>query len=159
MDPLNQTHRSSSKSSSHGYNPTVLPPPPRVVFPIPEPNTEKAPGTLSSGLKRKRPVGDDDSDAGRSYGRLRSTSSFNSNTKAQVREQNTSTSSDRCWHCGATPVDICYVIGSRDHAVSSVQYEPNTDHSNSILVSRCSCRWPNRFPRATKPTERNRTLP
>jgi hypothetical protein len=38
------------------------------------------------------------------------------NTKAQVREQY----NNKCWHCGASPADVCHVIGSRDHTVSSV---------------------------------------
>ncbi|KAH9205433.1 hypothetical protein DL95DRAFT_470587 [Leptodontidium sp. 2 PMI_412] len=38
-------------------------------------------------------------------------SDFNNNTKAQVRNQY----NNKCWHCGASPADVCHVIGSRDN--------------------------------------------
>jgi hypothetical protein len=62
-----------------------------------------------SGFKRKRAVVDDGSDAGRSRTRVSIMSDFNNNTKAQVREQYN-------WHCGASPADVCHVIG-RDNTV------------------------------------------
>jgi hypothetical protein len=43
-----------------------------------------------------------------------STSDFNPNTEAQVREN----CNNKCWHCGASPADVYHVIGSRDNTVS-----------------------------------------
>lgn len=117
MDPAIQVYRTPSNSSSRQGHPPVCPPPPQAVFPIPRGfSTENSSGTSSSGSKRKRAVVNDGSDAGRSRTRVSSTSDFNNNTKAQVREQY----NNKCWHCGASPADICHIIGSRDHTVSSV---------------------------------------
>ncbi|KAG9245161.1 hypothetical protein BJ878DRAFT_479496 [Calycina marina] len=74
-------------------------------------NTENSLGASFSGSKRKRAIVDDGSDRARSRTRVSSTSDFNKNTKAQVREQY----NNKCWHCGASPADVCHVIGSRDH--------------------------------------------
>ena len=116
MNPPDQAHRARSDSSSRQRHPTIYPPPPQAVFPIPQrSNTENSSGTSSSGSKRKHAVVDDGSDAGRSRTRASSTSDFNNNTKAQVREQY----NNKCWHCGASPADVCHVIGSRDNTVSS----------------------------------------
>ena len=115
MDPPNQAHRAPSDSSSRQGHPTIYPPPPQAVFPIPRgSNTENSSRTSFSGSKRKRAVVDDSSDAGRSRTRVSSMSDFNNNTKAQVREQY----NNKCWHCGASPADLCHVIGSRDNTVS-----------------------------------------
>jgi hypothetical protein len=117
MNPPNRAHRPPSDSSSRRGHPPIYPPPPAAVFPIPlDPSTDNSSGTSSSGSKRKRTVADDGSDAGRSRTRVSSTSDFNNNTKAQVREQY----NNKCWHCGASPADICHVIGSRDNTVSCV---------------------------------------
>ena len=115
MDPPNQARRVPSDSSSRQGHPTLYPPPPQAVFPIPRgSNTENSSGTSSSGSKRKRAVVDDGSDADRSRTRVSSMSDFNNKTKAQVREQY----NNKCWHCGASPADVCHVIGSRDNTVS-----------------------------------------
>ncbi|PVH68593.1 hypothetical protein DL98DRAFT_522666 [Cadophora sp. DSE1049] len=112
MDPPNKAQRAPSESSSRQEHPTIYPPPPQAVFPVPRgSNTENSSGTSSSGSKRKRAVVDDSSDAGRSRARASSTSDFNNNTKTQVREQY----NNKCWHCGASPADVCHVIGSRDN--------------------------------------------
>ena len=88
MNPPNQAYRTPSDSSSRRGHPTIYPPPLAAVFPIPlGSNTENSLGTSSLGSKRKCVVVDDGSDAGRSRTRASSTSDFNNNTKAQVREQ------------------------------------------------------------------------
>ncbi|PVH75185.1 hypothetical protein DL98DRAFT_593454 [Cadophora sp. DSE1049] len=89
----------------------IYPHPPQAVFPIPrESNTENSSGTSSSGSKRKRRVVYNGSDIGRSRTRASRTSDFN-NTKAQVKEQY----NNKCWHCGASPADVCHIISSRDN--------------------------------------------
>ncbi|TVY92742.1 hypothetical protein LAWI1_G002819, partial [Lachnellula willkommii] len=116
INPPDQAYRIPSDSSSP------------AVFPIPlGSNTENSSGTLSSGSKRKRVVVDDSSDAGRSRTRASSTSDFNNNIKAQYN--------NKCWHYGASPADVCYVISSRDNT-----------------------RWSDRLPREAKSIERDRTL-
>ena len=95
MIPPNQAPHASSDSSSRQGRSAIFPLPPRAVLPIPRAsNTENSSGTSSLDSKRKRPVVDDGSDAGRSRARASSTPDFNNTTKAQVREQY----NNKCWH-------------------------------------------------------------
>ncbi|ESZ90637.1 hypothetical protein SBOR_8971 [Sclerotinia borealis F-4128] len=88
----------------------------------------------SPGTKRKRAVIDDGSDAGCSRTWVSSTSDFNNNnTKAQVREQY----NNKCWHCGASPADVCHVIGSRDntfHEALTHDFQEKQDPQNAIAL-------------------------
>ncbi|PBP17488.1 dienelactone hydrolase family protein, partial [Diplocarpon rosae] len=70
--------------SCQGHSP-IYPPLPQAVLPV------------ARGLKRKRTFSG-------------SRSSADCSTSAQIREQY----NHQCWHCGASPVDVCHVIGSRD---------------------------------------------
>ncbi|KAJ5033155.1 uncharacterized protein L3040_008812 [Drepanopeziza brunnea f. sp. 'multigermtubi'] len=112
MDPTSQAYPAPSNSSSRQGHPPIYPPPPQAVLPIPRrSNTENSSGTSSSGSKRRRALAEDGSDPARPRTRVSSTSDFSVNTRAQVREQY----NNKCWHCGASPADVCHVIGSRDN--------------------------------------------
>lgn len=106
---------------SHLQHPTIYPPPPQAILPIPQrSNIENSSPSRS---KRKRTAVDDGSDADRSYSQLSSSSNFNNKTKEQVREQY----NDKCWHCEAISPDICHVIGSRDTTASSAYIIPQKE--------------------------------
>lgn len=150
MDPPDE----SDRTSSHRGRATIHPP---IFFPAPQtPSTNRSSGSSSSGTKRKRVAADDHSDVGTLPSRTRasSTSDFNNNTKVQVRDQY----NNQCWHCSASPADVCHVIGSRDNTVSQSYIKLDGWESDFIVVSTGPRRWANRFPREAKPPKCDRPL-
>jgi hypothetical protein len=150
MDPPDE----SDGTSSHRGRATIHPP---IFFPAPQtPSTNRSSGSSSSGTKRKRVAADDHSDVGTLPSRTRasSTSDFNNNTKVQVRDQY----NNQCWHCSASPADVCHVIGSRDNTVSQSYIKLDGWESDFIVVSTGARRWANRFPREAKPPKCDRPL-
>ncbi|KAI9644429.1 hypothetical protein NHQ30_006450 [Ciborinia camelliae] len=83
--------------------------------------SEASSGTSSPVSKRKRSLADTgDDDTRRCPSRKSNNSDFSVHTKDEIRERY----GNKCWHCGASPVDICHVIGSRD-SIFKVALEEN----------------------------------
>ncbi|PVH73131.1 hypothetical protein DL98DRAFT_576444 [Cadophora sp. DSE1049] len=146
----------SDTSSSRRTRSPIYPPPQQAILPPPAPrassNTENSsqtsfPASASgsgsgSGSKRKRAAADDGGDAtgagNHSRPRVSSVSTdFNLNTKAQVRKEY----DDKCWHCGASPAEVCHVIGSRDHTFQDALKDGLIDftekHSSQNAIALC----------------------
>ncbi|OCL02502.1 hypothetical protein AOQ84DRAFT_228931, partial [Glonium stellatum] len=91
----------ASNASSPAY-----PPPPSAMLPPPVPSPSNRSASSSSSRKRKREHSDAASSAS-------STSDFSKSVKQQVIRTDNGTT---CWHCGASPTDICHVIGKKDRS-------------------------------------------
>jgi hypothetical protein len=99
-------------------HPSIFPLPTEAIFRQPQQShIESSSRSSSSGTKRKRGAAiDDGSDRSHqaSLTRASSTSDFSNTMKAQLRAEYR----NKCWHCGASPADVCHIIGNRDDTVS-----------------------------------------
>ena len=119
----NRAHmrNSSHKPSSTSQSSSIFPLPDAAIFHQPQRTQETKSSGSSIGSKRKREdVDDERSGTSRRLAPLRpsSTSDFSDTLKTQIRVEY----DNKCWHCGASPADVCHVIGSRDNTVSRSPY-------------------------------------
>jgi hypothetical protein len=97
---------------------------------LPPPAHSSLPSSTSSSSLGKRKRGDRCYDPRPSSLRRASSnvsSAFSASTKEQVKNLD---NGEVCWHCSATPTDICHVITKADREVSSC--------SSYILQVRCT---------------------
>jgi hypothetical protein len=126
---------------------------PNSIFPIPaeailrppqRAHEESSSASSSSSGKRKRGLDDASHVSQRpSPTRASSASDFSNTMKAKVRADYR----NKCWHCSASPADVCHVIGSRDNTVSIKGHLVRTSTllTTFIIVrDRCS-RWTHRL--------------
>lgn len=126
-DNAEPTESRSSFESQSRLQPAVRDHPHPSIFPLPteaifrqpqQSHIENSSRSSSSRTKRKRGAAiDDGSDTSHhaSLTRASSTSDFSNTMKAQLRAEYR----NKCWHCGASPADVCHIIGNRDNTVSS----------------------------------------
>ena len=93
----------------------IFPIPTEAILPPPHRSREETSSTSSSSRKRRR-EGDNASETSHvpSLTRASSASDFSTTVKAKVRADY----GNKCWHCSASPADVCHVIGSRDDTAS-----------------------------------------
>lgn len=113
----------------------VIPPP--YVFDPPVPTTPRS-SSSSSHSSRKRPRSSINNDP--SIGAPASIA-FSETVKRNVAQLLGSF----CWHCGATPVQVCHVIPKKDGSVRLPTLTPDFRRSRSVAVSRTQAEWLGHF--------------
>lgn len=96
---------------------SIFPLPPHAILPPPQrPGDGNTSSHSSSSGKRKQQFDNASSVRQRSFpARSSNVSDFSSTLKAKVKADY----GNKCWHCGASPVDVCHIIGNRDETVST----------------------------------------
>lgn len=95
----------------------MLPLPTHAILPLPQRSGDENPSSPSSSSgKRKQQFDNASSDRQRSSpARASNVSDFSNALKAKVKADY----GNKCWHCGASPVDVCHIIGNIDETVST----------------------------------------
>ncbi|EON65864.1 hypothetical protein W97_05106 [Coniosporium apollinis CBS 100218] len=109
----------------------LLPPPQGAQFPVPDLSPSFSPSRSSAPNKRRRTESFSSSI-------LSSTSGFSANFKKDMLR-----SGPNCWHCGASPVGACYVVGRKDRSFERLKrqglitFDDLGDVDNGIHLSLC----------------------
>ncbi|KAK5008198.1 hypothetical protein LTR28_004294 [Elasticomyces elasticus] len=119
---------------SSSYPSRVCPPPSSAMLPPPVPTRSPASSSSShSSRKRKRcEVG------GSVASSIASSASSNTRFSKRTKQKVMDLTGGKCWHCGATPVDVCHVIGQRDSSFGKfldkglITFESLEDEANAV---------------------------
>ena len=111
---------------------SIFPLPTSAILPLPQHSGDENPSSPSSSRgKRKQQFDNASSHRQRSSpSKASNVSDFSNALKAKVKADY----GNECWHCGASPVDVCHIIGNRDETVITKR-RPFRKHLLTTLIS------------------------